>query len=517
MAKGSNFFSNLISQLFGGNTAEAIKKKQLKSIAKDLSKTKFHFYKYSTNTADPSLAKFFYEIYKAVAPAQAMLTNATPNILKNMILSASVSDEGKDILEELTEEKIKNLAANMPIKDLQKKVRQDLDVFMSEFTNTKIRSVDNIYVKMLQFDAFCKYDFYFLLKKFNNTIRERNFDTMPNFNPVSGTYIAEDLKNFIAVAWALPLDNSWDELFALFKKARGVELIQANTWKKVISRLRTLKDRRVLEMMVQLITENPAYREVIKRDETQIMAEYLGQLRHQVEEILSRLKEEQTSGKIENLVAQVFDGMDVDDLTYYNSVESETYTDKGLEGFLYCEPLKYLRKFLVGYSSQELKELSDIILVRGEWASQQQSVPMSNAYHEIIDISARVKKLDSMVSESGEYGLKLKNYMPRIGRDKDAKGIVRTVLGDINDEAGNLILEASKNFVVYARNLKAVIEDFAKAPHSEIIINWKDLDHFAEGNLRSMAVSAYKKIYNFVSLMQNYQVSVNEKSASRGR
>ena len=515
MANSSNFFSNLISQLFGGNTAEAIKKKQLKSIAKDLSKTKFHFYKYNTNTADPSMAKFFYEIYKAIAPAQAMLTNATPNLLKNMVLSASISDEGKEILEGLTEESIKNLAANMPIKELQKKVRQEMDVFMSEFTNAKIRSVDNIYMRMIQFDAFCKYDFYFLLKKFNNTIRERNFDVAPSFNQVSGTYIAEDLKNFMAVAWALPLDNSWDELFALFKKARGVELIQANTWKKVVSRLRTLKDRRVLEMMVQLITENPSYRESIRRDDTQIMAEHLAQLRHQVEDILSRLKEEQTTGKIDSLVNAVFDGADVSDLTYYNSEESAAYIEKGFDGFLYCEPLKYLKKFLDGYSKRELKDLSDIILVRGEWATQQQSAPMSNAYHEIIDITARVKALDDMVAEDGEYGLKLKTYLPSVERSRDARGIVKTVLGDINDEAGNLILEASRNLVIYARNLKAVIEDFAKAPHSEIIINWKDLDHFAEGKLREMSVSAYKKIYNFVNLMQNYQVRVNETSSRR--
>ena len=512
MANGSNFFSNLISQLFGGNTAETIKKKQLKSISKDLSRTKFHFYKYATNTADPSLAKFFYEIYKAIAPAQAMLTNATPNILKNMVLSGSVSDEGKAILEGLSEASLKNLAANMPIKDLQKKVKQELDIFMSDFTNTKIRSVDNLYRRIILFDAFCKYDFYFLLKKFNNKIRERNFDVAPSFNPVSGTYIAEDLKNFIAVAWALPLDNSWDEVFAMFKKMRGVEPIQANTWKKVVSRLRTLKDRRVLEMMVQLITENPSYREVIKQDETQIMAEYLGQIRHQVEDTLSKLKEAQSTGKIDSLVAAVFDGADVSELTYYNSEGSDAFTEKGFEGFLYCEPLKYLMKFLSAYSKHELKDLSDIILVRGEWATQQMSVPMSNAYHEIIDITAKVKELDEMVAEDGEYGLKLKNYMPRAERDRDARGIIKTVLGDLNDEAGNLILEASKSFVVYARNLKMVIEDFAKAPHSAVIVNWKELDHFAEGKFRDMAVSAYKKLYNFVNLMQCYQVRVNEKS-----
>ena len=38
-----NFFTKLFSSLFSSNDPEANKKKKLKAIAKDLSKTKYHF------------------------------------------------------------------------------------------------------------------------------------------------------------------------------------------------------------------------------------------------------------------------------------------------------------------------------------------------------------------------------------------------------------------------------------------------------------------------------------------
>ena len=93
--------------------------------------------------------------------------------------------------------------------------------------------------------------------------------------------------------------------------------------------------------------------------------------------------------------------------------------------------------------------------------------------------------------------------------------MIRMILGDANDEAGEIILEASQNYVIFGRQLKACIEDFAKAPRSELILNWKDLDKFSEGTLKQKSVTVYKKLFNFVQLMQNYQVSVNEKSSAR--
>lgn len=74
MAKSEEtFFSKLFSSLFQSSDPEAKKKKKLRAIAKDLSKTKYHFYK--NDEVLPQMAKLFYEIYKAVFPAQVMFNS----------------------------------------------------------------------------------------------------------------------------------------------------------------------------------------------------------------------------------------------------------------------------------------------------------------------------------------------------------------------------------------------------------------------------------------------------------
>ena len=57
MGKG-NFFQDIITSIFNSSNSDALKKRMLKKAAKDLSKSKYHFYKYSSHEVDISFAKF---------------------------------------------------------------------------------------------------------------------------------------------------------------------------------------------------------------------------------------------------------------------------------------------------------------------------------------------------------------------------------------------------------------------------------------------------------------------------
>ena len=100
-----NFFTKLFSSLFSSNDPEANKKKKLKAIAKDLSKTKYHFYK--NDEVLPNMAKLFYEIYKAIAPSKALFNSIeNPNALKYMVVNNALSDEQHQIADSLSKESI---------------------------------------------------------------------------------------------------------------------------------------------------------------------------------------------------------------------------------------------------------------------------------------------------------------------------------------------------------------------------------------------------------------------------
>ena len=118
--QNEGFFANLIANLFKSNNPEAEKKRKLKIIAKNLSKTKFHnYYKPSTTEIMPSFAKLFYEIYKIISPAQLLFkANPNTNIFKNQILNFCMSNSQLELLEHFDERKITEVARQVPLANI---------------------------------------------------------------------------------------------------------------------------------------------------------------------------------------------------------------------------------------------------------------------------------------------------------------------------------------------------------------------------------------------------------------
>ncbi len=500
-----NFIKDILSSFFGGNDPEAAKKKTLKNIAKNLSKTKYKFYKASSNEVEPAFAKFFYEIYKTISPAQAMVQSFNPNAFKRLVIDHSLSENQKKALEKLNEQYIADAARKVPLNKLTEEINGISEAFSKEFDSTKIIATDQLYTKLMQFVNFVNFDYYFTLKKFDNSLKEHNVAQEPRFVPINGSYIVEDLKNFVDVAWAMQLDTDWSEVFKLFKTVKGADPVAMGQWKKVIARLKYIKDNHIIEMLIQLLSENPLYHDDVAMKDLQIVDDFISDTKKTVAKAIDEIAAKQTAGKIDGQLTQIFGSADIEHLKYYNEAGSAPFERKSIGSFEYAEPLSYLKKFLIEYVKKDIKELSDILLVRGEWANQQMATPMSDAFHKLIDLGAEIIKLDDSCNESVDLGLKMKTHLPRADRDKESKGIIISTLNMINGQAARIILDATKILVTYDRNLKMILEDCVKQ-HPTLIINWKDIDHFAEGQLKQMSIDAYKQIFTFVSLMQNFKI-----------
>ena len=505
-----NFFEKLFGSLMGGNDPEAKKKKQLRAIAKEYNKTKFKFFKTGSKEATPVLGKFFYDLYKIISPAQIMFQTTSSGALKNLIINASLTEEQKKTVEELTEENIKRVAHASDINKVVSEVKYRVDSFANEFTDQKIMQIENLYRKFNEFKNFVGFDFYFVVKKFASNIREHSFDIEPTFAPLSGNYISEDLREFISVAWALQMDTSWDDMFKLLKEIRGTDVIVPQVWKKVINRLRTIKEKRVFEYMIQLIDENPNYSEKIPSENSNIVEEYINAFRKQTESAIKKIQDDVKNTKVDYFLKQVFGDEPPPSMKYYTTQASQAYASRGLPGYTYAQPLGYLKSFLLNYTKKDMRELCDILAIRADWTNAPLSKPMSEGLHDLLEIADQLVEFDERFDEGKDIGLKLKTHLPRVERDKDAKDICKTILKDANNMAAEFLINATNAYIAYAKVVKMALEDFMKFPKSELILNWKELDRYSEGQLRNSSVAIYKKIFAFVSLLQQFHVTVTE-------
>jgi len=500
-----SFFSKLFGSLFKSNSPDAEKKRKLKAIAKNFSKTKYHnFYKPNTSEVQGSFAKLMYEIYKATSQAQVYFKNTNnPALFKRQIINYSLSENQLALLEHFDEQKIMEMARKMPIANIENQLENELQTFTNEFDSERASRAENLYKSFTLFKEFCEYDYYVLLKKFDNTIQEFQFNAPPRLDKISDEYIIEDLKDFVAVAYSITDDSvAWTDLFNMFKETSGRELITLGNWKKIVAKIKSIQLSQSFELMIQLISKDPKYRTEVKYHYESLVEPYVDQIQNEVRTVISKISAQQKENKTNSICMQIFGTANPSSLVNFTAGFNGPLEKKGLDTLEYTEPLNYLKTFINEYVKKDLHEFYDVVVIRGQWDATL-SAPMSNAYQELMKTGELITQFDNSFADEGPAGLKIKTLLPKTARDSGAENIINRVIADGNDQAKDFLLSATQNLVVIGKTMKQLIEDYS-LPKPVLVMNWKELDKYVEQPIKEFSVNLYKKIYLFVQLMQTY-------------
>ena len=255
-------------------------------------------------------------------------------------------------------------------------------------------------------------------------------------------------------------------------------------------------------MMIQLIQQNPGYVTKPGKSIEHITEKYIDSIRQEAEKTLEHIQIAQKSSKIDSLVNSIFGTTTIVRMKNYTEDQSSIFERRNIGSFSYHQPMNFMKAFLLDYVKKDVRELADLILVRGKWSTSALSTPMSEAYHQILDLSNKIMDFDETLADGSVINGKLKNLLVRCERDKEAMNIMRTILKDTNSAARDILVAGTQEIITFARQLKVVLEDYAKT-HPEMVINWKELEHFADYNIKNQAVEIYKKLHLFVTLMQS--------------
>lgn len=499
------FFQNLIESIFKNSGPETEKKRRLKAIAKAFSKTKYHnFYKTSTFEVMPPFAKLFYDIYKIVSPAQSLFTNNENIALyKRQIISYSLSEKQVSLLDHFEEPKIVEMSRQIPLDKLTTQIEEDLELFNREFTSERIAKTENLYKAFMLLKDFCSFDYYVLLKKFSGKIQENNFSAVPDFEKTNAEYIVDDLKDFSSVAYAL-LDERiiWDDLFEFLKATKGTDLISLNVWRKVLTKIKAIKTSQAFELMIRHISRNPSYEPDVRMPSGTLVEDYLDKVQEDAMAVISKIGYAQKESKTNSFCEQIFGTTGIQTLKNYTTTANGTFEKKELNLFEYTEPLNYLKAFILEYVKKDIRELYDVVVIRGQWDASL-SAPMSNAYQELLKTSDEITLFDAELAEEGSLGTKIKTLLPKTAHDPGAENIINRVIEDSNEQARAYLLSSTQNLVTIGKTLKQLIEDYVKQK-PVLVQNWRELERFIDHPMKEFCVNIYKKIYLFVQLMQQY-------------
>ncbi len=193
----------------------------------------------------------------------------------------------------------------------------------------------------------------------------------------------------------------------------------------------------------------------------------------------------------------------------YTEKANVVFAKKMLGGYTQALAMNYLKAYLMDYFKKDIRELVDILIIRGQWTASLQSQQLSECYHAIMDVSDKILQFDEELADEGELGTRMRSALAKADRDKDAMKYLRGALKETNDKATAMISRAAVNLIGVGRQLKSLIEDLAK-PHHEILLNWKEVESQSPRPLKTWLVDTYKKLYYIVQLLQYFVKSGEE-------
>jgi hypothetical protein len=500
--KKLGFFQRIIAFFVGRSDPEFERKRLLKEVVKALKKQRLKFYRPRHEIMDPLLARYFFEFYKILGPAQSLIKYADySGVLKSIIIESTLPEQYREIKERLNEESIRKRASVMDAKSLTKEIKEDMMTFFSVFDIDRTREINHIYHTLSVFVDLTHFDYYFMLKKFDSSLPEGNFFYTPHFEPINGEYVVEDLKEFLYIIEDVNENEDWNRVLDQLKEYRGVDIVPRASWKKILARIKELRRSRVLLYIIQHIDKNPYFKIKTNLKRTKIVEPYLSKLKTQTELSLQKIFKEKHTSKVGELTRLIFGTSSISRLKNYTEKANVAFSKKIMGGFIYVHPLNYLKAFLLDFLKKDIKGIVDLLIIKGKWATNITSQELSESFHQLLDISDRITKFDDSLAEESNTGTKLKTYYHKSDKEKAAQKVLRQMLKEINDMAKGMIHEAAQNLVTLGKNIKMSLDDYTRQVH-ELIINWKEIEANSDKPLKEVLITIYKKIYYIVKLMQ---------------
>jgi hypothetical protein len=503
----ADVLNKVISFISGdGDSGGSDKQVLLKQLAKEIQQNKYaRFYRARQEEADPSFAQYMYSVYKILYPAKAFINDpARDSQIRHVTIESFLDKPTMDVIKRLTPEAVAERRKAVGGSDLIKQLEANLAALTTGFDSPRLTAADKCYSLIGVLSRFASYNFPALLKKFDVEIIEGDFTEQLKFSALRTDTIMADIATFLSVLPSFDTQDDWKTVFEILKYCNsGTDVIPYEIWTGLLANLKDLKASKMLDLMIKLASGNPIWEfkgTPADSDDENLSALWLDQKTAEVRQVISDITDRQKNAQIAALEKAVFGEIDTTRLNFYNKESGKILAQKDLEAYTIAPALNHLLAFIQDFLSKEIQELTEILLVRGQWTNNAASIVMSDGYHTVIDIVPEITTLDETLSEDGSNGPRLRAALVRVDRDPSQAHYLENIVSTINEEALSLVNRAVQGLIVVGKHLKMLLEDYNKKPY-ELIINWKELTLASKMPLGQRLTDDYKKINYFVQLM----------------
>jgi hypothetical protein len=400
-------------------------------------------------------------------------------------------------------------------------LRQDLAFLESSFYESPRRlAADNCYKLILLLRGFAHFNFFSLLQKFDPLFRDGPHEGTPRFKPVKMEYIVEDIGEFLALSMPLNRGDDWKTALGIINATSNIsgganrmtepqpaggnrDIIAPEQWDTLLIKIRDLHQSKILSLMVQRSLRNPVWECTPKNTEEQTEKSWFDITKFRVQEIIDQIAGSLQNNRIETLAGEIFGSVDITRLRHYNRDVDEIFKRKNLGGYTYEGALNYLLAFIQDYLDKEIRDLCDLLLIRGQWTNIDASRETSEAMFHLSGMAVELTAFDEALSEDGKLGSRLKTNLSRIDREAFRANQIRSILNGVNAQALEMINTANLSLTIVEKHMKNLLADYRQKNH-ELVTNWKHLESYSKTDLGQRINEADTLVSKLIQLLKLY-------------
>jgi hypothetical protein len=491
-----------VFSFFSGEGISDEKQNMLKAIAKELGHSKYaKFFRVRTEEVDPSFSSFLFSVYKTIFPIKLFMKDEKKMaILRHLTVETCIEPNIQEIIKRLDSVALDEKAKTMPGEQLITAIQADINLLTTQFDQDHITAVNHRYGMASVLHQFVKFNFSGFFKKFDPHFADGAFLVEPKFPAIKTILIIDQIGDFLTATQPLKPEEDWNSLLNILKMIEGQELVNPEHFNTMVKTIREIHASKILELVVQYTLRNPVWQYKHNIFKETVGDAWLETKRAEAFGYISKINNAKKNTQISALTKEIFESADLTRLEHYNVQLSEPYRRKNTDTFLYAEGINYLKAFMEDYVEKEIKELCDILIIRGQWTNNSMSREMSEALHKLLEITRNILDLDTVMSEDGADGSRLRAAILRIDRDPTQLRYINSILGKVNAQALEIINEAAQEMIVIGKHMKVLIEDVQKK-HPELLVNWREINLVSKDPLAQRMVVNFKKINYFIQLM----------------
>jgi hypothetical protein len=495
------------ARLFGFGR-EGSKKRTFRQLKKQLASCKLDVYRLKQDTISVPFARSLFEIYRLTGPLRQLVPldkgdNKLPYAYVEAFIHYYQSDTAREIAEKLTDEYINNYAANHGVKNTITYIDNLLNEYFNLFDQAVINRINLYYTNFHYFIRLAHFDFFPILREFDEALEEENFLVKPNFQAADGALLREELLKLHYALFRFTVNESIDQGIEIVSQLKNVEPISRNAVHRLKRLIKEFQDNQYVSLIVQAIDLNPSTIPIRKPTTIEIYSSYAARRKGDVRNTLHTVRKRHRDQAVSSIVAQLFGDGASSRLKNYTDAKNDQLGELGLPVYEHATPLNYTKAFSMDCYNAFIRNVVNELIIAGSFNNKTILNNLSNNYYALNNLIKKIDEFDDDLDIDGSSGTTIQRFMDSVNKDKSARGILEKTIIKLNNKARGLMTEEIVNVKEMAFIIKKILDEY-KLNTPTIVYNIKKIRNNKNNEFIQDLVSCYKYIYLYLRLMGSY-------------